>query len=435
MSALLDALAALPVSTPPPRLRVALSGGLDSTALLHAVVAQWQGRAEIHAIHVHHGLQADADAWAAHCAALCARLRVPLEIVRVQVDRNAGEGLEAAARRARHAAFAQVMAPGEVLVAAHHQDDQAETFLLRALRASGPEGLAAMRPWRAFASGWLWRPWLDQPRSAITTYAQANTLEWIEDDSNADTTLDRNFLRHQILPLLRQRWPQAGAVLARSAALSAQASALLSTQDAIDLQAARSADPHVLSMLVLQTMPPSRRARVLRHWIAERALPPLPARGIAQFETSLLPARSDAQARFAWDGAWLCRWGDQLHAGRDTPALPQDWQTTWDGREALSLPDGGQLALHGADGFDTPLQVGARRGGERITLPCRTHSHALKHVLQDARIPPWQRLQLPLLRDAEGEVLAAGDAIVAAGFARWLDERGARLAWSPPSRD
>ena len=191
---------------------VAFSGGLDSTVLLHRLahdaVIRRQG---LSAVHVHHGLQAEADAWAAHCATVCHALDVPLRTVRVQVDRERGEGLEAAARHARHAAFAATMGHGDVLAIAHHRDDQAETFLLRALRASGPDGLAAMRPWRAFGPGWLWRPLLETPRDDVHAYARAHALTWIEDPSNARTDLDRNFLRHDVLPLLEGRWPQATA--------------------------------------------------------------------------------------------------------------------------------------------------------------------------------------------------------------------------------
>src|SRR5690606_11245758 len=145
-------------------LLVGFSGGLDSTVLLHRLArdGEWRARG-LRAIHVHHGLHAEADAWAAHCARACARLDVPLDIARVRVERDGGQGLEAAARRARHAAFAEVLGSGAILVLAHHRDDQAETFLLRALRASGVDGLAAMRAWRRFGDGWLWRPLLERP--------------------------------------------------------------------------------------------------------------------------------------------------------------------------------------------------------------------------------------------------------------------------------
>lgn len=171
----------------------------------------------------------------------------------------------------------------------------------------------------------------------------------------------------------------------------------------------------------------------MRRWIATLGLPPLPAQGIVQLETSLLDAGHDAQARFDWGEARLQRWRDLLHAGRATPPLPRAWRTHWRGDAPLALPCGGELRLHGA-AFEVPVQVGARQGGERIQLPGRTHSHALKHALQAAGIPPWQRAQLPLLRDAEGRVLAMGDRLLSGPFRAWLEAQNARLHWTPPGR-
>lgn len=412
------------------RVWVALSGGLDSSALLHRLAQEPSLRAAgLQAVHVHHGLQAGADAWADHCAASCDALGVPLQVRRVRVD-PAGDGPEAAARRARRAAFAAVMQAGDILATAHHLDDQAETFLLRALRASGPDGLAAMRPWRAFGPGWLWRPLLATPRAAVRAYAQARRLAWIEDPSNAHTDLDRNFLRHAVLPRLRQRWPQAAAAFARSAALAGEAADLLAQQDAALLARAATADPAVLRLAPLREAEPARRARALRRWIAAQGLPPLPAEGIAQIEAALLDARPDAQAEFAWHGAVVRRWRDLLHAGHASPALPATWQAAWDGRAPLALPDGGTLALEGdAAAFDAPLRVGARTGGERIVLPRRRHGHALKDVLQALGVPPWERRQLPLLWGADGRLWAAGDLALSAECDDWLRARGARLAW------
>ncbi len=174
---------------------VAFSGGLDSSVLLHWLAhLPRQRRPRLRALHVHHGLQAQADAWDQHCRRVCATLGLPLEVRRVQVRRDSGEGLEAAARAARHAVFAQELLPNEWLATAHHRDDQAETFLLRALRASGPDGLAAMRPLRDYAQGKLWRPLLELPHARLLAYAQAHGLDWIEDPSNGDTRHDRNFL-------------------------------------------------------------------------------------------------------------------------------------------------------------------------------------------------------------------------------------------------
>lgn len=411
---------------------VGLSGGLDSVVLLHLLATQPHVRdAGLRAIHVHHGLQPAADDWAAHCRVVCEALDVPLRVVRVDVARDAGNGLEAAARNARRAAFADALREGEALALAHHRDDQTETFLLRALRASGPDGLAAMQPWQRFAKGWLWRPLLGLPRARLLAHAHAHGLRWIDDPSNEDTAHDRNFLRHRVLPLLRERWPEADAALARSAALASESRELLLEGDDAALATARTADPQVLSTTALDTLPRARRARVLRRWIETLGLPPLPAQGIARIEADLLAAGTDTDAAFEWHGARVRRWRDLLHAGMCRKPLAPDWSVHWDGREPLALPTGGELRLDGAAAFDTPLRAHARQGGERIRLPGRGHSHALKHVLQDIGVPSWQREHLPLLSDAHGEVQAAGDLAVSASLDAWLRAHRARLRWLP----
>jgi tRNA(Ile)-lysidine synthase len=176
----------------------------------------------------------------------------------------------------------------------------------------------------------------------------------------------------------------------------------------------------------------------LRRWIAGLGLPPLPAAGVAAIESDLLGAAPGGDARFDWSGATIRRWRLLLHAGLACVPLAGDWQLQWDGRAPLPLPGGGTLDLQtdkrgsNPSGFGQSLVVRARRGGERIVLPGRNHSHALKHVLQDLGVPPWLRERLPLLSDADGKVLAAGDLACSAGFDAWLRENGARLAWSCP---
>lgn len=410
------------------RVLVGVSGGLDSTALLHVLAVAFNAdRQRLRAIHVHHGLHAHADAWTAHCQRFCDEFGIILTIVHVDVACDAGDGVEAAARKARHTAFETELDDDEVLVLAHHRDDQAETFLLRSLRASGPDGLGAMRRWRRFDRGWLWRPLLDLPRSALLAYAQQHGLQWIEDPSNADTTLDRNFLRHRVLPLLRERWPHVDAAFARSAALSAEASELLNEEDAQALRSVRNTDPRTIDVERVRGLPVARRARVLRRWVDELRLPSLPSRGVVQIEADLLGPATDARAEFAWSGTVVRRWRDVLHADIQRSPLPNDWQVQWDGRQPLALPGGGALQMLGADGFDAPLRVHARQGGERIRLPGRSHSHSLKHVLQDKVVPPWQRERLPLLSTQDGELLAAGDLVYSLTFDAWLQAHGAGL--------
>lgn len=440
---------------------VGLSCGLDSTVLLHLLAGSKSIRGKgLRAIHVHHGLHADASAWASQCRSFCDALEVELSIVEVQVDRDSGLGLEGAARKARRTAFAAQLRDGETLALAHHRDDQAETFLLRALRASGPDGLAAMRAWRSFGHGWLWRPLLDVPRGALLQYADAHGLRWIEDPGNDDCSLDRNFLRHRVLPLLRERWPQADLAFARGAALQGDAVDLLAREDAQALAATRTLDPRVLSVDALRRLPMPRRARVLRRWIGQLGLPPLPAEGVAAIEADLLDSAPDARPGFRWANAIVQRWRDLLHADRQTDPLSGDYRMPWDGGSPLALPTGDILHFEPAaavgaastasfadftafadhqvnssrlkplpQGPEGGFVVHARQGGERLTLPGRAHSHALKHVLQDLGVPPWERKRLPLLSDAEGRLLAAGDLAYAADFDAWLRSCGTRLVW------
>ena len=409
---------------------LAFSGGLDSTVLLHALSQDLAIRTTgLRAIHVHHGLQTPADDWAAHCARFCESIGVPLSMVKVSVARDSGDGLEAAARKARYRAFETALLAGEVMVTAHHRDDQAETFLLRALRGSGPDGLAAMRPWRKFAAGWHWRPLLGTSRGDLLAYAQQHRLSWLDDPSNEDTHHDRNFLRQRILPLLRERWPQADAAFARSAVLNADAVELLDQEDALALAMARSVDPQALSTSALLELTAPRRARVLRRWIDALGFPPLPGEGIAQIESDLLPARADARARFVWRDVVIERWRDLLHVQRRREPLPAGWSAEWDGSEPLALPDGDSLELDGTDALPSPCRVSARQGGERILLPGRTHSHALKNVLQELGVPPWEREALPLVHDRAGTLVAVADLAYSSVFDAWLRQQGARLRW------
>jgi tRNA(Ile)-lysidine synthase len=285
-----------------------------------------------------------------------------------------------------------------------------------------------MRPWRGYGRGRLWRPLLDIARSELREYADAHGLRWIDDPGNDESACDRNFLRHAVMPLLRRRWPHATDSLAQSAALSAQAADLLGLEDAAALLRAMR-EPHTLDIFALQAIPRARRARVLRRWIEGLGLPPLPGNGIARIESDLLPARADAQARFEWAGSRVQRWRHVLHADGIREPLPQGWSQVWDGRSPLALPTGDHLELIGADGFDAPLRVHARQGGERLLLTGRAHHHSLRHVLQERNVPPWLRTRMPLLSD-DGELLAAGDALLSARMASWLHARDACLRWS-----
>ena len=424
--AVLRAVASEPNTTFAPSLLVGYSGGLDSTVLLHALAKAQGGR--VRAIHIHHGLHPDADAWATHCRQICDALGVSLVTVKVDVvDIDAGP--EAAARAARHAAFETHLREGEWLTLAHHRDDQAETFLLRALRGSGPDGLSAMRPWRRFGAGCLWRPLLGLPRDTLMAYAEANELAWIEDPSNTSSVFDRNYLRNNVMPMLQKRWPQVDAAFARAALLQQQARVVLQANDD-DFDVTTSP----LQLESLRALPPMQRARGFRAWASHHALPPVPTRVVEWLETELAKPPRDGASECHWAGTLLRRWRDALYLPDPITPLPMDLDIEWDGRDELALPNGLVWRLSGTSALQTPTRVRARLGGERIELAKRQHRHLLKHLWQEQGVPPWRRNAIPLMFRADGVLLAAGD-LHSALLDAWLDANHGTLTLINPARD
>ena len=315
-------------------------------------------------------------------------------------------------------------------------------MLLRLLRGSSSQGLAAMRESRPFAAGRLWRPLLATPRAALLEYAVTHALTWIEDPSNEDTRLDRNFLRRDVLPLLHERWPHAAAALAQSARWLEEDAALLDAEAQRRLAQAQGGAANTLSVAILLSFEPMWRARVLRAWLRSREFLPWPQSAHAVIDAEVLTARSDALPEYRWSGGMLRRWRDHLYLDHSQSELPQGWSCAWDGVSALVLPTGDTLdilpvgaALNGqTSGHSLATQafvVRARQGGERISLPGRTHSHSLKHVLQAQGIPPWQRARLPLLFAADDELLAAGDSVLSERLQEYCRENAVRVHFQP----
>lgn len=393
------------------RLWLGYSGGLDSMVLLHALSRLYNsGRVPaLQALHVHHGLQAVADDWVAHCAAQCAALGVELQVLHVHIDPSDADGPEAAARRARYEALAAAMAPGDVLATAHQLDDQAETFLMRALRGSGARGLAAMRPLQRFGPGWLWRPLLGRGRGELEAYAQQHGLAWIEDPHNADPRYERSWLRREVTPLLRRRWPAATRSLARSAALSAEADDLL-TELAVQDHALCAAGAG-LGCAALRTLSPARQRNLLRVRIDALGLPPA-THGVLLRLDDLLQSAADATPLLAWPGGELRRYRDVLWMMPRLAAEPGAWSADWDGRGVLVLPPGcGEL--HGCDdeqgdsGGPRRVRVGFARGGEGLVMHANGPRRPLKNLFQEHGVPPWQRRRTPLLYQ-QGELRWVG---------------------------
>jgi tRNA(Ile)-lysidine synthase len=274
---------------------VALSGGLDSTVLLRGMceLREEVGNINIRAIHVNHGLHPDCNDWAARCRAYCDQLRIPLQVELAKIDFDSGDGLESAARRARYGFFSTVLGENEYLLTAHHEDDQIETLLLRLLRGSGTRGLSSIAERRRLGRGWLMRPLLGMRRAELESDAQAAGIDWIEDPSNIDTSIDRNYLRHEIVPRLRERWPGIGSTVGRAARLAGESTALLDTL--ADADRRYLSDGACLIASKLREFEEPRQRNVVRYWLSIRGLvPPGEARlkaGLAQ----LMTPRADAQ--------------------------------------------------------------------------------------------------------------------------------------------
>lgn len=415
----------------PSRLWIAYSGGCDSHVLLHACARiREQLPAPLRAIHVDHGLHPQSCAWAAHCRVICDALKVPLSVHRVALERRQGESLEAQARECRYRAFAEVLAEGDAVATGQHLDDQAETLLMALLRGSGVHGLAAMPARAALGRGHLLRPLLGIERDALRAYAERHRLQWVEDPANAVLAFDRNRLRHQILPLLRERWPSAASTIARSAAHCAEAAALLDA-------AADAARPHVqgsrpgtLSVRRLAGLEPARARLMLRRWLKVGGFRLPSSARLNRILTEVLHARPDAVPMLAWDGCEVRRYRDDLFALAPLPSAPSGG-LTWPSGSVLELPAGlGRLEWVGA-ARPTALEVCFAEAGQHCLQPGRPR-RPLRKLFQEAGVPSWLRPLVPRLTGVDGTLLMVPGVCACGlpeGSVRWVGHPWQRLGW------
>jgi len=422
------------------RLCVAFSGGADSTALLGLLAELPAARARLRALHIDHGLHAESAAWARACRTHCRALGVPVATRRVKVVRGRGQSLEALARLARYAAMADALAPGEVLLTAHHLEDQLETVLLQLLRGAGLPGLAAMPGAMPLGAGFLVRPLLEVPRAQLRGWVQARGLRCLEDPTNAEAAFDRNYLRHQVLPGLLSRWSGAARTVARSAGHMAAAQRLLDGLAAADVAGA--ADGAQLSVPALRALPLDRRRNALRFWIARSGRGVPDARRLEEIAVVLLAARAGANPVVSWGDSQVQRQLGRLTLSEVRPAA-QTIDVSWHPRRSrrLALPAGlGHLELVPAaqgpiDAATLPAQVTVRtrRGGERLRPRVGGPLRTLKSLLQHEAIPLRERRILPLVFAGE-QLVAAADLWV---DARWQSgaqtAKRLRLIWHRPA--
>jgi len=412
---------------------VAFSGGLDSSVLLDILSDESFSRDyPLHALHVHHGLSPNADAWVKSCERFCARHGVPLTVERVRIDGGSPLGIEAAARVARYAVFAGRRE--RYLALAHHLDDQAETVLLQLLRGTGLKGIAAMPATRALKGTGitLVRPLLEFPREALEAHALAQGLQWIEDESNAALGFDRNFMRHEIGPRLESRYGAWRDSLARFARHAAAANLMLEDLATIDGVPVAPGEPLPLAI----ELPDERRANALRTFLARNAVAMPSEARLAEMARQLYEARDDAQVRIDHAGVTLVRHRGAAFVERDLGA-PTAWRVDWRGEPHVPL--GGE---RGHVRFDRVVGYGVARaalaqpgwhfaprvGGETMRLGPDRPTRTLKNLLQEHDIPAWKRERLPLLFHGERLVWVPGIGI-AAEYACGAGEEGLDPCW------
>ena len=450
------------------RLVVALSGGLDSVVLLDLLLRIARRlRFKLSAIHVNHQLSPNAARWAAFCRDLCRSRGVPLRVARVTVPR--GDSVEAAARAARHDVFRGLRA--EYVVLAHNQDDQAETVLLQLLRGAGVKGLAAMPLLRdvagerrkedgerrkaegerrkeeggsskrdggrtgASSHPSILRPLLDVPRREIERYARERGLKWVEDESNAASYFQRNYMRREVLPVIARRFPAYRSTLARAARNFAEAAQML--DDLALADGAGYCTEETLEVDALRSLAPARAKNLLRGFLARHGVRMPNAERLEEALRQAVMASDDARVCIDLGDCAVRRFAGALYVVAKLAPIPSRFRKVWNGERELELSElGGVLTLaqHQGPGIDAaklrkaPVTIRARQGGERLQPDCDRPRRSLKNLFQESRVPPWRRARLPLLFCGEQLVWVPGVGIDC-GFQA---QRGALVAaWRP----
>ena len=424
-----------------PRLVLGLSGGLDSIVLLHLLVETNKSLPfQLRVHHVHHGLSSNADAWADFCADTCQKLKVSFVLSKIKVNKNSGLGVEATAREARYKALladeADLICPDFILLA-HHQDDQVETLLLQLARGAGVKGLASMGE----VNEKLLRPLLNVPRSTLEGYAKEHSLAWIEDESNLDTKFDRNFMRHEVLPVLSKQYPSIRQTIGRAAQHMAEADILLDELAEQDIKNGL-INNQQLQLASLEELSIARIKNALRWWLLQNGCDVPSAAQLQQITQQLLLAKADAGIKIKVSASLILRrfqgsayLVENVHEGdadyqRSTFGLP------WQGEQVIILPDQSRLFFSQKLGEGIAMQhvekaqlaIRYRQGGETLKPEENRPSRSLKSLFQTSSIPPWQRERLPLL-SLNDELIALPNIAVAVKFRAKSDELGLCVDW------
>jgi len=426
---------------------VGFSGGADSTALLHALsIVKDQLGIPVSAVHVNHGLHDDASQWQQQCELFCEQIGIKLIRLKIDLENRSGKGLEAEARHLRYQAISSLLTPGTSLLTAHHADDQAETLLLNLMRGSGIDGLSAMPESRPLGNGLLQRPMLEFQNVAILEYLRKNNIEWIEDPSNQCLNHDRNFVRHEVIPLLEKRWPEVSKrlLLTRKAMTGARRLLDNLSDDYIEKNLDH---PYVLKITTGLIDGPELFKLVLRRWMKQSGRQTIPAYRLEAFYEQVRQANHKPNIVVRWDESSLHLYKQKLWLLPDPGVLPcpvVEWSA---GQDEIDLgTDIGLLVFEqkkedGKPSEDKPnptskialaneLLVLGRADLEGSVIELGSHHKSLKNLFQTADIPPWLRDCVPFCK-LDGELVAMGDWCIGAKFESWLTENNIRMTWYP----
>lgn len=385
------------------RFWIAYSGGLDSSVLLHLLSTNRdQLDSDIIAIHVNHQISKNSDVWTKHCEITCEQLGIELKKITIDASNPEGTGPEAHARQLRYDAIRQLIDNNDVLLTAHHQDDLAETFILQLMRGAGPEGLAGIPLIIPFGIGWIMRPLLGYTRKQLEDYARNNNLEWVEDESNLDLDIDRNFVRKNVMPCLEQRWPAATRTIARSARHQSDMIEILKEIAVLDFEKVRCNTNDSLNIAEFKKLSESRQKNLLRYWFRLNGHS-LPSNNIIRHILSgIINARNDSMPLIQWKDTEIRRYRDKIYIMKPSGNTVDGY--TWHMETPLTFEWGSLHAkpvtgrgVRASSIIDNTIEVRFRAGGEKIYPVGRHETHKLKKLFQETGIPPWRREKIPLL--------------------------------------
>ena len=405
---------------------IGYSGGVDSHVLLHACAMLPDIKPKIIAVYIHHGLQTQADSWAEHCQKITEDLRLKFVMCAVNAAPSLGESPEEAARNARYAAFKQLINENDVILLAQHQEDQLETVLLQLFRGSGLRGLAGMPEKIEFSAGLMLRPLLQVSKQAINAYALKHNLTWIEDPSNQDIVYDRNFLRKDIIPALKTRWPSLDKTVSRSAAHCAQSEEFISSMAKANFQCVLNKTDNSIDIKLLQQYPLKEQHWILREWFELLGMKMPSLNILERIICEMIGAKETSSPQIKLKYVTLRRYHGKLMAIHKEFHVfkPCEWPHN---NQILILSNNTILTLtpqtkgiSKTHWENARITLKTRQGGEKIRLPNRQGHHDLKKLFQDATIPPWQREVMPLIY-LNDKLAAVGNLWIAAEFYTEID--------------